>query len=110
MLIRTLCSTFFRLPCGRYVVSCSDISPLFVTCLCCLTEPSSGSQQVDLFGQDLIGDLMDVPVSVPTDKSNSLDNDPSEVDLFADAAFVSATPQPAAEKKPEPPVRLSQHL
>ncbi|XP_057799723.1 clathrin interactor EPSIN 1 [Salvia miltiorrhiza] len=65
-------------------------------------KPSSGSQQVDLFGQDLMGDFLDVPVSVPTDKSTSLDNDPPEVDLFADAAFVSATPQPAAEKNPEP--------
>ncbi|KAG6389411.1 hypothetical protein SASPL_150879 [Salvia splendens] len=64
-------------------------------------KQSSGSQQVDLFGQDLLGDFLDVPVSVPTDKSTSLDNDPSEVDLFADAAFVSATPQPAAEENPE---------
>ncbi|XP_042001114.1 clathrin interactor EPSIN 1-like [Salvia splendens] len=64
-------------------------------------KPSSGSQQVDLFGQDLIGDFLDDPISVPTDKSNSLDNDPSNVDLFADAAFVSATPQPAAEKNPQ---------
>ncbi|KAL1552374.1 clathrin interactor EPSIN 1-like [Salvia divinorum] len=64
-------------------------------------EPSSGSQQVDLFGRDLIGDFLDDPVSVPTDLSNSLGNDPSKVDLFADAAFVSATPQPAAEKTPQ---------
>lgn len=63
---------------------------------------------MDLFGQDLIGDLLDDPVSVPTDKSTSLDNDPSsEVDLFADADFVSATPLPAAEKIPEPQVRPS---
>ncbi|XP_047964627.1 clathrin interactor EPSIN 1-like [Salvia hispanica] len=64
-------------------------------------KPSSGSQQVDLFGQDLIGDFLDAPVSVSTDKPTSLDNVPSEVDLFADAAFVSATPQPAAEKNPQ---------
>ncbi|KAG6388014.1 hypothetical protein SASPL_153211 [Salvia splendens] len=64
-------------------------------------KPSSGSQQVDLFGQDLIGDFLDDPVSVSTDKPNSLDNVPSEVDLFADAAFVSATPQPAAENNPQ---------
>lgn len=71
------------------------------------TKPSSGSQQVDLFGQDLIGDLLDDPVSAPTDKSTSLDNDPSsEVDLFADADFVSATPLPAAEKIPEPQVNV----
>ncbi|KAH6783840.1 ENTH/VHS family protein [Perilla frutescens var. hirtella] len=69
-------------------------------------KPSSGNHQVDLFGQDLIGDLLDVPVSVPTDKSTYVDNDPSEVDLFADAAFVSATPQPAAEKKPEPQINV----
>ncbi|KAK4412577.1 Clathrin interactor EPSIN 1 [Sesamum alatum] len=64
-------------------------------------KPSSGSQQVDLFGQDFVGDLLDVPVSVPTDKSDSLDYDPSEVDLFADAAFVSATPAPAGGKNHE---------
>ncbi|KAG8375639.1 hypothetical protein BUALT_Bualt10G0121200 [Buddleja alternifolia] len=69
-------------------------------------KPSAGSHQVDLLGQDFVGDLLDVPVSVPTDKSASLDNDPSEVDLFADAAFVSATPQPEARKIPEPQTNI----
>ncbi|GFP88041.1 clathrin interactor epsin 1 [Phtheirospermum japonicum] len=65
-------------------------------------KPSSGSPQVDLFGQDYVGDLLDGPIGVPTDNSTSLDNDPSEVDLFADADFVSAPPLPAGPKNPEP--------
>ncbi|KAG8381836.1 hypothetical protein BUALT_Bualt05G0014200 [Buddleja alternifolia] len=63
-------------------------------------KPSAGSNQVDLFGQNHVGDLLDAPVSVPLDKFTSLDNDPSEVDLFADAAFVSAVPEPEAGKSP----------
>ncbi|KAL2974226.1 hypothetical protein AAZX31_14G091600 [Glycine max] len=55
------------------------------------TKTSAGnSNQVDLFGQDLIGDLMDAPTSVPVEKP-ATSNVP-EVDLFADAAFVSAEP------------------
>lgn len=47
---------------------------------------------MDLFGKDLIGDLLDAPIPVPTDNSVTK-NDSSEVDLFADADFVSATSQ-----------------
>ncbi|RZB58274.1 Clathrin interactor EPSIN 1 isoform B [Glycine soja] len=55
------------------------------------TKTSAGnSNQVDLFGQDLIGDLMDAPTSVPVEKA-ATSNVP-EVDLFADASFVSAEP------------------
>lgn len=50
------------------------------------------SNQVDLFGESLVGDLLDAPVSAPTNKP-TVNSDRSEVDLFADAAFVSATPQ-----------------
>ncbi|KAL0330733.1 UNVERIFIED_CONTAM: Clathrin interactor EPSIN 1 [Sesamum angustifolium] len=64
-------------------------------------KPSSASHQVDLFGQESVGDLLDAPVSVPTDKSDSLDHNPSEVDLFADAAFVSAAPSPAGVENHE---------
>ncbi|XP_073122664.1 clathrin interactor EPSIN 1 isoform X2 [Henckelia pumila] len=64
-------------------------------------KPSAGSNQVDLFGQNFVGDLLDAPISSSTDKFTS-ENDPSEVDLFADAAFVSATPQPQVEKLPRP--------
>ncbi|KAL8537336.1 hypothetical protein ACS0TY_012472 [Phlomoides rotata] len=64
----------------------------------------SGSQQVDLFGQDFVGDLLDVSVSVPTD--TSLDNDPSEADLFADADFISAPPLPTGGKNPEPQIKV----
>ncbi|XP_031250297.1 clathrin interactor EPSIN 1 [Pistacia vera] len=57
-------------------------------------KPDAGSsKQVDLFGDSLIGDLMDAPTSVPAETSASNGNS-SEVDLFADAAFVSAKPQP----------------
>lgn len=59
---------------------------------------------MDLFGQDFVGDLLDVSVSIPTD--TSLDNDPSEVDLFADADFVSAPPLPTGSKNSEPQVCL----
>ncbi|XP_019184907.1 PREDICTED: clathrin interactor EPSIN 1 isoform X2 [Ipomoea nil] len=53
-------------------------------------KPSVGSSnQVDLFGESLVGDLLDAPVSAPTDNPSVR----SEVDLFADADFVSATPQ-----------------
>ncbi|KAL6533980.1 hypothetical protein OROHE_013813 [Orobanche hederae] len=64
-------------------------------------QPSSESQQVDLFGPDFVGDLLDAPIGVPTDKSTSLESDSSEVDLFADATFVSAAPPPDGAK-PEP--------
>ncbi|XP_010313445.2 clathrin interactor EPSIN 1 [Solanum lycopersicum] len=57
------------------------------------TKPSTGnSGQVDLFGQNLMGDLLDAPTSVPADNS-SVTSHPSEVDLFADANFVSVKPE-----------------
>ncbi|KAL6980077.1 hypothetical protein U1Q18_021727 [Sarracenia purpurea var. burkii] len=46
------------------------------------------SKQVDLFGQNLLGDLMDAPASVPN--VSTMNSNVSEVDLFADATFVSA--------------------
>ncbi|XP_038886610.1 clathrin interactor EPSIN 1 isoform X2 [Benincasa hispida] len=45
---------------------------------------------VDLFGDSLLGDLMDAPTLVPPGK---LDSSSPEVDLFADATFVSASAQ-----------------
>ncbi|KAL0447421.1 UNVERIFIED_CONTAM: Clathrin interactor EPSIN 1 [Sesamum latifolium] len=65
------------------------------------SKPSPGSNQVDLFGQNFV-DLLDAPVSVPSNKPTLLDNDPSEGDLFADADFVSATPKPEAGESPVP--------
>ncbi|GER32541.1 clathrin interactor EPSIN 1 [Striga asiatica] len=65
------------------------------------SKPSAGSYQVDLFGENFV-DLLDAPVSVSTDKSTSLHKDPSEVDLFANADFVSATPEPEPGKIPMP--------
>ncbi|XP_059641549.1 clathrin interactor EPSIN 1-like [Cornus florida] len=52
---------------------------------------AASSNQVNLFEQSLIGDLMDAPASVPAEMS-TMKNNSSEVDLFADAAFVSAAP------------------
>ncbi|XP_040997439.1 clathrin interactor EPSIN 1 [Juglans microcarpa x Juglans regia] len=58
---------------------------------------AGSSNKVDLFGQSLVGDLLDAPTSVPTEKP-VMKSSSSEVDLFADAAFVSASPQ--IEKAP----------
>ncbi|KAK9273891.1 hypothetical protein L1049_018703 [Liquidambar formosana] len=56
------------------------------------TKSAAGSSnQVDLFGQSLVGDLMDAPTSVPTEVTAKNSNS-AEVDLFADATFVSASP------------------
>ena len=46
---------------------------------------------MDLFGQSLIGDLMDAPTSIPKEVP-TVNSNASEVDLFADATFVSAPP------------------
>ena len=71
-----------------------------------LTEPAAGSSnQVDLFGQSLIDDLFDGPASVLTEKS-AVNTDSAEVDLFADATFVSAPTKAATEASPQPQVRL----
>eukprot|EP00262_Sarcandra_glabra_P018862 TRINITY_DN6922_c0_g1_i2.p1 TRINITY_DN6922_c0_g1~~TRINITY_DN6922_c0_g1_i2.p1 ORF type:complete len:579 (-),score=137.32 TRINITY_DN6922_c0_g1_i2:246-1913(-) len=48
--------------------------------------------QVDLFGGSLIGDLMDAPTSIPTGITSTNTSVTPEVDLFADATFVSASP------------------
>lgn len=57
------------------------------------TEPAAGnSQQVDLFGDSLIGDLLDTPGPLPP-QTNAIDNLSSEDNLFADADFVSAAPK-----------------
>lgn len=75
-----------------------------------LTEPAAGSSnQVDLFGQSLIDDLFDAPASVPTEKS-AVNTDSTEVDLFADATFVSAPTKVATEASPKAQVRQFFHL
>ncbi|GMH10789.1 hypothetical protein Nepgr_012630 [Nepenthes gracilis] len=54
------------------------------------TSKSKGAartSQVDLFGQSLVGDLMDAPTPSET---AFVDKNSSDVDLFADAAYVSA--------------------
>ncbi|KAI6673929.1 hypothetical protein NL676_001835 [Syzygium grande] len=62
-------------------------------------ESSAGNaNQANLFGQDLIGDLLDAPITVPTNASSFNENS-SEVDLFADASFVSAPPSVESSEK-----------
>jgi len=54
----------------------------------------------------LIGDLLDAPISVPTN-APSLNENPSEVDLFADASFVSAPPSIESAASSEKKVKYS---
>ncbi|GAB4854356.1 hypothetical protein Ancab_022942 [Ancistrocladus abbreviatus] len=56
------------------------------------------SQEVDLFGQSLVGDLMDAPVPIPSETA-AVDKNAADVDLFADADFVSAAPKAEAGVK-----------
>lgn len=66
---------------------------------------SGNSNQVDLFGQSLVGDLMDAPASIPKEASTGNSNI-SEVDLFADATFVSAPPHVEAGGNSEPQAKV----
>lgn len=76
---------FIKMSCLQYIWH-------YICDLSYLTEPAAAtSNQVDLFGESLIGDLMDAP-SVPAETLATNGNS-SEVDLFADATFVSAPPQ-----------------
>ena len=68
------------------------------------TEAAGGSNQVDLFGGSLIGDLMDAPTPVPSENT-AMNKSPSDVDLFADATFVSAPPQVETRASPQSEVR-----
>ncbi|PSR91762.1 Clathrin interactor EPSIN like [Actinidia chinensis var. chinensis] len=52
---------------------------------------AGNSNKIDLFGQSLVGDLMDAPASVPKEVP-TVNSNASKVDLFADATFVSAPP------------------
>ncbi|GMI81413.1 EPSIN1 [Hibiscus trionum] len=65
------------------------------------SKPVAGSSnQVDLFGPSLIDDLFDGPASVPMEKS-AMNTDSADVDLFADATFVSAPTKVANESSPQ---------
>ena len=71
-------------------------SQLLVT----LIQHSAGSanttsNQVDLFGESLV-DLMDAPTSLPSESATFNKSETHEVDLFADATFVSAPPHAEA--------------
>ena len=72
--------------------------------LCCLTDSDANTNQVDLFGQRLVRDLLDAPTSVPEETSTMYSNS-SKVDLFADAAFVSASPHVEAGGRSENQIR-----
>ncbi|VFQ95372.1 unnamed protein product [Cuscuta campestris] len=55
-----------------------------------LSTAVGSSSQVDLFGGSLVGNLLDTAsVSSSSDKA-TVKNEQKEVDLFADAAFVTA--------------------
>ncbi|XP_022750119.1 clathrin interactor EPSIN 1-like [Durio zibethinus] len=70
------------------------------------SKPVAGSSnQVDLFGQSLIDNLFDGPATVPTDKSY-VNTDSAEVDLFADATFVSAPTKATNEASPQAQVQV----
>ncbi|XP_056161759.1 clathrin interactor EPSIN 1-like [Syzygium oleosum] len=64
----------------------------------CEESSAGNAKQVDLFGQDLIGDLLDALISVLTNASSFNENS-SELDLFADASFVSAPPSVESSEK-----------
>lgn len=66
---------------------------------------TSGSSNQDLFGGSLIGDLMDAPALVLSDYTTA-NNNPSEVDLFADATFVSAPPPVETSRNSQAEVRI----
>lgn len=61
---------------------------------------------MDLFGESLIGDLMDAPTSVPAENPAMDSSQPEEVDLFADATFVSAPVQVEAKASSQNKVRF----
>ncbi|GMI92575.1 EPSIN1 [Hibiscus trionum] len=70
------------------------------------SKPAAGSSnQVDLFGPSLMDDLFDAPASVPVEKS-AMNTDSADVDLFADATFVSAPTKVAHKSSPQAQVDL----
>ncbi|XP_057959640.1 clathrin interactor EPSIN 1 isoform X2 [Malania oleifera] len=66
------------------------------------TKSIAGSiNQVDLFGQSLVSDLMDAPApgsspSPAPSEASAMNSNSLDVDLFADATFVSASPSAEA--------------
>ncbi|PPS02278.1 hypothetical protein GOBAR_AA18375 [Gossypium barbadense] len=67
--------------------------------------PATGdSNQVDLFGQSLMDDLFDGPASAPIEHS-ATSSDSKEVDLFADATFISAPNKAVIEASPQAQVQ-----
>lgn len=64
---------------------------LSIHCICKTETPTANVNQPDLFGQSLIGGLLDAPASVPSEMS-AININSAEPDLFEDATFVSAPP------------------
>nr|KJB54753.1 hypothetical protein B456_009G047500 [Gossypium raimondii] len=65
------------------------------------SKPAAGSSnQVDPFVPNLIDDLFDGPAPVPMEKS-AVSTDSTDVDLFADATFVSAPTKVTHESSPQ---------
>ncbi|XP_039014465.1 clathrin interactor EPSIN 1-like [Hibiscus syriacus] len=65
------------------------------------SNPATGNSNiVDLFGKSLIDDFFDEPTSVPMEKT-AINTNSAEVDLFADATFLSAETEssPQAQKQ-----------
>lgn len=82
-------ATFYLLIFFKFIMSFLLISHLFDF----TGSTNTSSSQVDLFGQSFMGDLMDEPVSLPTETTTHSNPATTEVDLFADATFQSASPQ-----------------
>lgn len=51
---------------------------------------------MDLFAQSMIGDLMDASAAIPKETTSVRNVVTLEVDLFAEATFISASPQSEA--------------
>lgn len=51
---------------------------------------------MDLFAQSMIGDLMDASAAIPKETTSVRNVATPEVDLFAEATFISASPQSEA--------------
>ncbi|KAF8407131.1 hypothetical protein HHK36_006256 [Tetracentron sinense] len=66
---------------------------------------AASNNQVDLFGESLVGDLMDAPTSYPTEMTTENKNT-TENDLFADETFVSASPHVAAGASAQTPANV----
>ncbi|GMI88511.1 EPSIN1 [Hibiscus trionum] len=68
---------------------------------------AGSSNQVDLFGKSLIDDIFDEPASVPMEKT-VMNTNSAEVDLFADASFMSAPTEASSQAQKQVDLFASQ--